>query len=158
MSKMKKMLLNFLTNLEERLTEKVKTLEANSDSVIADEEKLPSELSEEDCFLINLLSDESNPEILKSLDYKTYLLLSILPSMKIAEDEPRPALEIFTTEATLMENWLEHFSNLNRIKQFQSLIKNPKILSGRYSPEKDGNSKRNIKCLRDLPLLKQTLN
>jgi hypothetical protein len=158
MGKVKNLLLNFLNNLEERLSDKVKTLQDKVDSFPQEEEKIPSELSEEECLLINTLSQESNSKILKSLDYKTYLLLSILPEIKIEEDEPKASLDIFITEPVLMENWLEHFSNLNRIKQFQALIKHPKILSGRYLSESNGTNRRNIKCLRDLPLLKQTLN
>jgi hypothetical protein len=161
MGRVKDLLLNLINSVEENLSDKIKSLSVNAQQdCIIQKDKEPPSISEEDCLLFNAKNNEENVNILKLLDYKTYLLLSILPSVKLDEDEPKSALDIFTSEQLLMENWLEHLSNLDRIKKFQKLIRPSKtILSKSSSYEsKNSNIKRNIKCLRDLPLQRQTLN
>ena len=161
MGRVKDLLLSLINSVEENLSDKIKSLPVNpQEDCVVQEDKEPPSISEEDCLLFNVKSNEENVNILKLLDYKTYILLSILPSVKLDEDEPKSALDIFTSEQLLMENWLEHLSNLDRIKKFQKLIRPSKIILSKSSSQENKNSniKRNIKCLRDLPLQRQTLN
>lgn len=154
MGRVKNLLISFINTVEETLSERVQSLSAKPEgNQVAEKIKEPPSLSEDECLLLNKKSDEENTNIIKVLDYKTYLLLSIVPNIKIDENEPESALKIFTSEQLLMENWLEHLSNFDRIKKFQKLIRPTKVL-----PDKNSITRRNIKCLRDLPLQKQTLN
>ena len=126
MGRVKDLLLSLINSVEENLSDKIKSLPVNpQEDCVVQEDKEPPSISEEDCLLFNVKSNEENVNILKLLDYKTYILLSILPSVKLDEDEPKSALDIFTSEQLLMENWLEHLSNLDRIKSwFKSNILN----------------------------------